>query len=263
LAQTGRNPALERLEAQAIVPLDELLRGRLALDATEMQGRAARSDASVARATLGVLTGLELSGESLAEPHEPDLTLPSDAAIDRAPALAGARATAEAARSDARAAESERRAQLKLTADAGALGVHPERTFRDNAGGQFLLAVTVPLFDGGAIAGRIAAADAAAASAAAKVDAARQSLELALLRARATGDRARQDLATARATIPIAADQFQLVRARYLGGGNVRLLEVLDALNQYVESHLRESRALLEARSAAALQEQLLGEPGR
>ena len=251
---------LGNLEARAIVPLEDVLRARLALQAAESEGRGAQSDAAIARNTLDVLTGLAVDGASLAEPGDVRLAPPADEEIDQAPSIADARATAEAAESEARAVRSEARGQLKVTADAGALGVRPERTFRENGGGQFLLSYALPLFDGGALDARLAAAEAAARGATAKLDAAKQSLALDLARARKTAEKADADVRAARGSIPIAADHFELIRARYLGGGNVRLLEVLDSLAQHVDARLRASRALLELRSATATEQQLLGD---
>ena len=88
--------------------------------------------------------------------------------------LADARAAAEAARHDADAARSEGRGHLALNADGGFLGVNPGPTFRDNGGGEFLFGFSMPLFDGGAIAARTAAATAVSASAEANVGQVRQ-----------------------------------------------------------------------------------------
>src|SRR6266705_2193403 len=82
---------------------------------------------------------------------------PTPEAIDAAPIVADARAAVETARREADAVRSEQRGQLKLTADAGALGVPFVSTFRDHGGGQFLFGFAVPLFDGGVRASHIAA----------------------------------------------------------------------------------------------------------
>jgi hypothetical protein len=50
------------------------------------------------------------------------------------------------------------------------------------------------------------------------------------------------------------------MRARHLGGGNVHLLEVLDALGQHVEARVGLSRAELAYRLAVAHQAEVLGE---
>jgi outer membrane protein TolC len=59
--------------------------------------------------------------------------------------------------------------------------------------------------------------------------------------------------------LPAAAEAFLLMRARYFGGAGVRLLDVLDALNQSVDAHLAIPRATLAYRLAVAGQAQLLG----
>ena len=60
--------------------------------------------------------------------------------------------------------------------------------------------------------------------------------------------------------MPRAAENFELMRARYFGGGNVRLLEVLDALTQFVDAQLAVQRAIFAGRLVAAKQQQLVGE---
>ena len=173
---------------------------------------------------------------------------PADtAAIEASPVLLDAQAAVDAARRETEAVRSEWRGHVQLTASGGALGVTPERTFRDNGGGQFLLGFTVPLYDGGATAARLAAAAAAADSAAAALREARQTLVSALARARIEARRAAADLAAWRRAVPPAAENFELMRARYFGGGNVRLLDVLDALAQDVETQLAVQRARFAA----------------
>jgi outer membrane protein TolC len=184
----------------------------------------------------------------------------TEALIDASPVLADARAVAGAARREADAARSEWRGHLTLTASGGALGVQPGPTFHDNGGGQFLFGFTVPLYDGGGIAARIAAAVAVARSAEANVEQSRQTIQMALAHAGAEATRAQGDLAAWQDAIPQAQEDFQLMRARYLGGGNVRLLEVLDALNQYADACLHVPQALLTYRVAVATEEQILGQ---
>jgi len=184
----------------------------------------------------------------------------TEALIDASPVLADARAAVEAARRDAEAARSEWRGHLTLTASGGALGVQPGPAFHDNGGGQFLFGFTVPLYDGGGISARVAAAVAGARSAEANVEQSRQTIQIALARAGTEARRAQGDLTAWQRAMPQAQDDFQLMRARYLGGGNVRLLEVLDALRQYVDARLHVPQALLSYRLAVATQEQILGQ---
>jgi outer membrane protein TolC len=62
-----------------------------------------------------------------------------------------------------------------------------------------------------------------------------------------------------RRAAPRADDAFQLMRARYFGGGNVRLLEVLDALKQTVDTRAAAARARLDYGLAIAERDHLLG----
>jgi outer membrane protein len=174
--------------------------------------------------------------------------------------MVDALAAAEAARRDADAVRSEWSGQVTLTASGGVLGVRPGPTFRDNAGGEFLLGFTLPLYDGGGTTARIAAAVAAAARAAAAAEEARQTLSIALARATVEAQRARADADAWERAIPQAAEHFQLMRARYFGGGSVRLLEVLDAVAQQADTRLNVSRARRAYRVAVATQHQILGE---
>ena len=72
--------------------------------------------------------------------------------------------------------------------------------------------------------------------------------------------RAEADLTAWQGAVPRATENFELMRARYFGGGNVRLLEVLDALTQSVDAQLAVQRATFAGRLVVAKQQQLVGE---
>ena len=258
---TVRNYAtlLERQVGMGLATHDEVLRAQLAVKDAETARRGAATELATALQELGSLTGASFDAAALVEPALTRPPTPTAEVVDAAPVLVDARAAVETARREADAVRSEQRGQLKVSADAGALGVPFVSTFRDHGGGQFLFGLTVPLFDGGVRANRLAAAVAAANAAAAQMDESRRALLLGLERARAETDRAEADVAAAERAVPLATEQFQLVRARYLGGGNVRLLEVLDALTQCVETRLAVSRAKRVYRLAVATESQLLG----
>ena len=258
-ALRGYAMLLERQVAMGLAAHDEVLRAELAVKDAETTRRAAATELSTALQELSSLTGSPFDAAALVEPA---VTRPASATpevIDAAPIVADARAAVEAARREADAVRSEQRGQLKLTADAGALGVPFVSTFRDHGGGQFLFGLTVPLFDGGVRAGRLAAALAGVDAAAAQMEESRRTLVLGLERARAETERAEADVAAAQRAVPLATEQLQLLRARYLGGGNVRLLGVLDALIQHLEARLGVPRAQRAYRLAVATEEQLLG----
>ena len=250
---------LERQVGMGLAAHDEVLRAQLAVKDAEIARRAAATELATALQELGSLTGTSFDAAALVEPAVTRPVTPTPEMIDAAPIVIDARAAVETARREADAVRSEQRGQLKLSADAGALGVPFVSTFRDHGGGQFLFGLTVPLFDGGVRANRLAAAVAAVNAAGAQMEESRRTLLLALERARAETERAEADVAAAERAVPLATEQFQLLRARYLGGGNVRLLEVLDALTQRVETRLGVPRAERAYRLAVATEAQLLG----
>ncbi len=249
---------LQRQVDLGLSPSSDVPRAALALETARSAERATTSALGAAAEELSELTGVLVDADALEEPKL--LAAPAtDEAIDSSPLLADARAAAEAARRDADAARSEGRGHLALNADGGFLGVNPGPTFRDNGGGQFLFGFSIPLFDGGAIAARTAAATAVSASAEANVGEVRQTLAIALTHVRADAQRARADAIAWQRAQPAADDALLLLRARYFGGGGATLVDVLDALDQTIAARVAVSQARLDERVAAATQDQLLG----
>jgi outer membrane protein len=254
---------LQRQASLGLVPPNDPLRAQIGAQTARTERRAAAAQLDAARRELEVLTGSAVAATALVEPTVSPFESVTDSMLDASPVMTDARAVAAAARREADAVRSEWRGHVTLTASGGAEGVQPGATFRDNGGGQFLLGVSVPLFDGGATTSRITAAAAAANAAAATLEQSRQAMSVALARADVEARRAQADLRTWRRVVPKAEMGFQLMRARYFGGGNVRLLEVLDALSQYVDARLNIPRAVLAYRLAVATQAQILGEVDR
>src|SRR5207248_3017414 len=86
---------------------------------------------------LAILAGVDVRAGTL---EEPDVRFvpPREEAVEAAPVIVDARATAETAHREVDAVRSERRSQLKLTADGGGPGVRPGPTLRDAGGGRVL-----------------------------------------------------------------------------------------------------------------------------
>src|SRR5262245_45658564 len=250
---------LERQERLGLVPVGDAVRAQLALQTARSAERAANAGCGAATHELGVLIGSPIDSGALVEPAPAVIAPADEATIESSATVADARAAAEAARGDADAVRSENRSRLTLSGDSGFLGVNPGTTFRDNGGGEFLIGFSIPLFDGGVLAARIAAATATTASAEAKVAQERESLRIGLVHLASEAERARADAEAWSQSLPSAAEAFLLLRARYFGGGNIRLLDVLDALNQSVEARLAVVRARFAYRVAVAGQIQLLG----
>src|SRR5437773_1935448 len=137
-ALRGYAMLLERQVAMGLAAHDEVLRAELAVTDAETTRRAAATELSTALQELSSLTGSPFDAAALVEPA---VTRPASATpevIDAAPIVADARAAGEAARRQADAVRSEQRGQLKLTADAGALGVTFVSTFRDLGGRRYV-----------------------------------------------------------------------------------------------------------------------------
>lgn len=253
---------LQRQVGLGLAPASDVPRAQLALETAHSAGRAAGAGETASLSEVSELTGVPLDGDALLEPSGPPLVPATPECIEASPVLADARAGADAARHDADAARSEGRPQLTLNADGGFLGVNPGPTFRDNGGGEFLFGFSVPLFDGGAIAARVAAAAAAALSADAGIGQTRQTLVIALAHTRADAERAHADAEGWRRVQPAADEALLLMRARYFGGGAVQLVDVLDALGQAIDARVAVARASLDYRVAVATHDQLLGRVG-
>ncbi|HYM27511.1 MAG TPA: TolC family protein, partial [Steroidobacteraceae bacterium] len=250
---------LRRQETLGLVPHNDVLRAQLAQETARTSARASAADLAATANELTLLTGADIAVTSLSEPGAIATPVPTAALVDASPVLADARAAVDAAERATDAARSERRGHLTLSASGGALGVQPGPTFRDNTGGQFLLGLTVPLYDA-SLGARVAAAEAATRTAEANLEQTRQTIQVALARAATEAQRAHGDLGAWESALPVAQEDFELMRARHLGGGNVRLLEVLDALNQYADARLHVPQALLAYRLAVATQDQVLGQ---
>lgn len=251
---------LQRQESVGLVPHNDVLRAQLAVVGAEAADRTATAACDAARDELGILAGAPVGTETLVEPQPMPVVDGGDAPIEASPVMVDARAAVEAARRDADAVRSEWRGHVAVTASGGALGIQPGHTFNHNGGGQFLFGFNLPIFDNGGTAARIAAAVAEADGAEAAAAQSRQTVAIALAHAAIEARRAQAELAAWQRAVPQAAESFQLMRARYFGGGNARLLEVLDAFAQHVDARLNVSRAQLAYRVAVATQYQILGE---
>jgi outer membrane protein TolC len=251
---------LERQERSGLVPANTVLRARITVESTRTARRAAAGDLAARRAALGVLSGIDPAAVSLVDPGEPPPLAPAEEVIENVPAVAAARLTLEAARRERESVERERWGKLTLSADTGALGVEPATTFRDERGAEVLAGLRIPLFDAVASA-NVAGARAEVAAAEASLERAREAARLEVIQIVQDAARAKADLDAARNASPLSQENLELMRARHAGGGDVRLLELLDALTEQVNARLEVSHAMLAYRLAAARSAKLLGEP--
>jgi outer membrane protein TolC len=172
--------------------------------------------------------------------------------LSRNPMLQAAQRTVVSAKAAVIAAERERYPTVKLALTAGWQGLNPRHTFTHNAGASYDGLVSTPIFDGGVISSHIDQARAKVAAAQAQV----RQIELGLRRQLADAEpryrQARDQLALLARAQPTAEDNFALTWARFLGGGNVTLLEVLDAFQQVEQMRLARPDQVFAVRQAVA-----------
>lgn len=179
--------------------------------------------------------------------------------LSRNPMLGAAQRTVASAKAAVQAAERERYPTVKLALTAGWQGINPPHTFAHNAGASYDGLVSMPIFDGGLISAHIDEARARVAAAQAQVRQVELELRKQLADAEPRYRQARDQLALLSSAEPTAQDNFALTWTRFLGGGNVTLLEVLDAFQQVEQLRLARPDQTFAARQAAAQGALVLG----
>jgi len=179
--------------------------------------------------------------------------------LSRNPMLEAAQRTVASAKAAVQAAERERYPTVKLAFTAGWQGINPPHTFAHNGGASYDGLVSMPIFDGGLISAHIDEARAKVAAAQAQVRQVEFELHKQLSDAEPRYRQARDQLALLSDAEPTAQDNFALTWTRFLGGGNVTLLEVLDAFQQVEQLRLARPDQTFAARQAAAQGALVLG----
>ncbi len=172
--------------------------------------------------------------------------------LSRNPMLQAAQRVVASAKASVQAAERERYPTVKLALTAGWQGINPQRTLTHEAGASYDGLVSMPLFDGGLISAHIDEARAKVAAAQAQVRQVELELRKQLADAAPRYRQARDQLALLTSAEPTAQDNFALTWARFLGGGNVTLLEVLDAFQQVEQLRLARPDQVFATRQTAA-----------
>jgi len=172
--------------------------------------------------------------------------------LSRNPMLTAAQRTVASAKANVQAAERERYPTVKLALTAGWQGINPQHTFTHEAGASYDGLISVPIFDGGIISAHVDEARARLAAAEAQMRQVELELRKQLADATPRYRQAREQLALLTKAEPTAQDNFALTWARFLGGGNVTLLEVLDAFQQVEQLRLARPDQMFATRQAAA-----------
>ncbi len=179
--------------------------------------------------------------------------------LSRNPMLEAAQRTVASAKAAEQAAERERYPTVKLALTAGWQGINPPHTFTHNAGASYDGLVSMPIFDGGLISAHIDEARAKEAAAQSQVRQVEFELRRQLADAEPRYRQARDQLVLLSDAEPTAQDNFALTWTRFLGGGSVTLLEVLDAFQQVEQLRLARPDQMFAARQAAAQAALVLG----
>ena len=218
----------------------------------------ARHNVERAAAVLGAMMG-EFGPLDIAVPDVSGLPGWPGEDLSRNPMLQAAQRTVASAKAAVEAAQAERYPSVKLALTAGWQGINPPHTFTHNAGASYDGLVSMPIFDGGLISAHIDEARARVAAAGAQVREVELQLRKQLGDAEPRYRQARDQLTLLTSAEPTAQDNFALTWTRFLGGGNVTLLEVLDAFQQVEQLRLARPDQTFAARQAAAQAALVLG----
>jgi len=211
-----------------------------------------------AAAVLGALTG-HFGQSDIAIVEVSSLPAWPGEDLSRNPILEAAQRTVASAKATVQAAERERYPTMKLALTAGWQGINPPHAYAHNAGASYDGLVSMPIFDGGLISAHIDEAHARVAAAQAQVRQVEFELRKQLADAEPRYRQARDQLALLSRAQPTAEDNFALTWARFLGGGNVTLLEVLDAFQQVEQMRLARPDQAFALRQAVAQGALVLG----
>ncbi len=249
---------IEQLEKSGRVITNDVLKFRTARDSAELALDAARGNSQRATAALGILIG---------EPDQPDLDLASidgvppkpSGDLAQSPVMQAANRVIASAASQIEAAKAERLPTFKVAFTTGFLGVDPRPTISHNFGGSYDGVVSIPVFDGGLISSHIDQAKAKERSATAQARQTEYLLKRRMADASIRYDEARRQLDILSRAQPTADDNFALTWTRFLGGGAVTMLEVLDSYQQAEQLRLQRHDQEFNAREAVAETNLLFG----
>lgn len=240
------------------IPSD-VLKIRLAHYRTRLQLNTAERARQRASIVLGSLIG-EYGREDLAVAEPGPMVPPAANDIANNPTLLALRRQDAAARAQLEAAAAERYPTFSLALATGFLGNQPALAFQRHAGASYGGVLSIPIYQGGAIRARIDEARARQHQLAARIRQTEIELARRLAEAASRYREAGQAHELLSHSVPAAEDAFALAWARFLGGGKITLLEVLDSYRQSEQMRLDVVEQRFAARQAAAQSALLVGE---
>lgn len=251
---------IEALRRSGRAIANDVLKLRATHDVTALSLLQARQAAAHASLVLGSMIG-NFEAEGLQVADMPIQAEPPIGDVAQSPLIKAAQRQVEAAKLAVAAARAERSPTVKLALSAGWEGIDPPKTFGRRLGASYDGVISLPLFQGGLVQSHVDQALAAQRAAAAQMRQVEVGLkrDLADASMRYRGARAQLDLLTR--TQATADDAFALAWTRFLGGGNITLLEVIDAYQQAQTLRLARFDAQFAARQASAQAALIMGLP--
>jgi outer membrane protein len=249
---------VEALQHSGRAIANDVLTLRVAHDTAELSLAAARQAEAQASIVLGSMID-DFGDTNLVAAEISGLPPLPTGDFAQNPAYQAAVRQLQAAQLTVDAARAERVPNFNLTLTTGWQGVYPPKTFGHHFGASYDGALAVPIFQGGLVRAHIdqALADERAALAQQK------QIELQVKRDLATANVRYQgtldELAILRSSQQNASDAFALDWTRFLGGGNVSILEVTNAYQQAENLRLARYDQQFNARQAAAQARMILG----
>jgi outer membrane protein TolC len=250
---------VEALERSGRSIVNDVLRIRTARDAAQLALINAHQAVEHASIFLASLIGAMDQANDLQIASLGELPSIPTASIEQSPAYRAAERQVRSAEMLVAAARDERYPTVKVGLTAGWLGIDPPKTFGHHLGASYDTMLAIPIFQGGLVQSHIDQALAGQHIA----EAQRRQIELELTRDLADANsryvNARKQLDLLATSQETADDSFALDWTRFLGGGNVMILEVLDANQQAVSLRLARYDQEFAARQASAQAALILG----
>ncbi len=242
---------IESLQRSGRVIANDVLKVRAARNNVELGLAGAASNSGRASMVLGALIG---------EPNQTELDVapitgvPPKPVSDLAqsPVIQAAKRAIASANLQIKAAQAERLPTVQVGLTTGFLGIDPPSTIGHNFGGSYDTVVSMPIFDGGLISSHIDQARAKEHSAIAQARQTEYILTRRIADSLLRYDQALKQLEILTRALPTAEDAFALTWTRFLGGGNLTMLEVLDSYQLAQQLRLQRYEQEFAAREAAS-----------
>jgi outer membrane protein TolC len=249
---------VEALQHSGRAIANDVLTLRVAHDAAELSLAAARQAEAQASIVLGSMIG-DFGDTNLEAAEVLGLPRPPTGDFAQNPAYQAAVRQFQAAQLTVDAARAERVPNLNLTMTTGWQGVNPPKTFGHHFGASYDGALAVPIFQGGLVRAHIDQALAGERAALAQQKQIELQVKRDLAAANVLYQGALDQLAILQRSQQNASDAFALDWTRFLGGGNVSILEVTNAYQQAENLRLARYDQEFNARQATAQMRMILG----